>query len=110
MRLKLYLWLLVLATAACGGDPVVTDDFGAPDSGPPIGEDATVKAFDQVLFDSGHRENDRMVTLPEGLFRKVTLHLQLDCPTKCDAWDRLATLGLVGPDPDGDGGVSEPVT
>jgi hypothetical protein len=69
---------------------------------PPIpGVDKTVTLFDRTLFSwdgqADHRENTATVNLPvEGAYRKITLHLQLQCPAGgCDPYDRLASLGVI---------------
>lgn len=86
--------VLVLALAGCSADSTDAPDLSPA---PNIGADSTVTTFDHVLFDSGHRSNQLDVDLPDGLFSSVILHLQLDCPTKCDQWDRVANLRLVDP-------------
>jgi hypothetical protein len=89
--------LLVLFLASCADEGAALDDMTVVDLSPPVGEDATVPLFDHTLFDSSHRTNRMAVTLPDGLFSSVILHLQLSCPTICDAWDRIGSLGVVEP-------------
>jgi hypothetical protein len=100
--------LFVLALAGCSSDPGDLSDLAVVDQGRRIGADGTFALFDRALFDSGHRTQEIGAELPDGLFSSVILHLSLECPTKCDAWDRVASLGVVEPTPF-DGGV-EPYT
>jgi hypothetical protein len=105
-----------LALAACSpasapGDAASSDTApldAAVDAPPVI---TTVPLFDhtQVSFTGteNHRTVDAPATFPAGPFRRVTLHLALDCPSnRCDPWDRLASLSLLDPTmPVGDAGA-----
>jgi Peptide-N-glycosidase F, C terminal/Peptide-N-glycosidase F, N terminal len=79
---------------------LVTGCHGSKASMPerPIGADATVTLLDGVVFDNGHRNQSADVVLaPDAYYSKITLHIDLECPSGgCDPYDRRASIGLVG--------------
>jgi len=97
--------MCALLLAGCSEESGALDLAMQPDLARQIGQNGTVALFDKTLFDSGHQTNDVRLALPGGLFSSVTLHVELACPTRCDQWDRLASISIV--EPAGDDAGSE---
>ncbi len=85
--------LLVLAVATLAGQAL-------PAHASPASEPQVVPAFDHTaiyyLPDDNQREVSVRTTFPAGDFKRITMHIRLDCPAGgCDPWDRYGTIGVV---------------
>lgn len=91
-RARWLIAILLLALAA---------GLGAPAHAATQPEPSVVPAFDRAaiyfLSDDNRREISSQALFPAtGDFRRITMHLRLDCPDGgCDPWDRYGTIGLV---------------
>jgi hypothetical protein len=89
------------SSSTTGGSGGAGGAGGTDGSGPVVGVDTLVTAFDQThLYFTGD-DNRRVVDAPAqfpstGTYSKVILHLSLACPQGgCDPWDRVASLSVV---------------
>ena len=91
-----------------GGSPPPIDAAVPPDLQRAIGADQTVSIFDHQGFVNPGGSHDAMAMLPDGLFAKILLHIDLGCAAGgCDPYDRIAQVGVVIPGPATDAGPSE---
>ena len=100
----------LLVTCACGSAARVdvSTDGGSADGGSSVvdagvvltaGQSGSTAVFAGAHMTGGNRQVDAPVTLPTGLFTKITLHWKLSCPPNgCDPWDRIAELHVVRKD------------
>ncbi len=89
----------VLATIMVSLPLTAASAQAAPNVSRPI----VVPAFDHTpvyyTADDNRREVTTTAAFPtDGMFRRITMHVQLACPAGgCDPWDRYGTIGVVTP-------------